>query len=90
MNIIEKLYYGEIAPYEKSRTLSKDSKELSDLIFKLDKKMKESLENSHQTELLEKYIDCIYEKAQLDEEDKFIYGFSLGMKLAMTALCAEN
>ena len=42
MNIIEELYYGKISPYEKNRNISKDSKELSEILLKSDKKMRDS------------------------------------------------
>ena len=46
--------------------------------------------NDDQKVILEKYQSCADEISRFCERDSFIYGFRLGMRLAIEALADEN
>ncbi|MBO5512175.1 MAG: hypothetical protein J6B24_10625 [Clostridia bacterium] len=82
------LWYGNVLPYEHKRDYSpiRDLTELS----KRNRAALVATLNDEQKELLEKYEGSAGEISGFCERDSFIYGFRLGMRLAIEALANEH
>ena len=85
---LTELWYGNVLPYEHRRDYSpiRDLTELS----KRNRAALVATLNPEQKELLEKYEGSADEISGFCECDSFIYGFRLGMRLAIEALTDEN
>ena len=82
------LWYGNIDPQEQAQV----NPQMPDLM-KLLERNRDTLSktlNAEQIEILEKYESCADEISGFCERDSFIYGFRLGMRLAIEALTDEN
>ena len=82
------LWYGNIDPQEQAQA----NPQVPDLLKLLERNhdaLSKTL-NDDQKELLEKYQSCADEISGFCERDSFIYGFRLGMRLAIEALTAED
>ena len=82
------LWYGNIDPQEQAPT----NPQVPDLLKLLERNhdaLNKTL-NDDQKELLEKYQSCADEISGFCERDSFIYGFRLGMRLAIEALAGED
>ena len=88
MKIIEDLYYGRIAPYERSISATPEYQKLKVLADRNEDLLRESL-SDEQKELLEKLIESITDISSISEWDMFINGFRLGMKLMMDVMKDE-
>ena len=82
------LWYGNIDPQEQAPT----NPQVPDLLKLLERNhdaLNKTL-NDDQKELLEKYQSCADEISGFCERDSFIYGFRLGMRLAIEALAEDD
>ena len=82
------LWYGNIDPQEQAQA----NPQVPDLLKLLERNhdaLSKTL-NDDQKEILEKYQCCADEISGFCERDSFIYGFRLGMRLAIEALTDEN
>ena len=82
------LWYGNIDPREQAQA----NPQVPDLL-KLLERNHEALSKTltdDQKVILEKYQSCADEIYGFCERDSFIYGFRLGMRLAIEALTDEN
>ena len=82
------LWYGNIDPQEQAQA----NPQLPDLLKLLERNhdaLSKTL-NDDQKELLEKYQSCADEISGFCERDSFIYGFRLGMRLAIEALAEDD
>ena len=82
------LWYGNIDPQEQAQA----NPQVPDLL-KLLERNRDTLSktlNAEQIEILEKYESCADEISGFCERDSFIYGFRLGMRLAIEALSDEH
>ena len=82
------LWYGNIDPKEQAQV----NPQVPDLLKLLERNhdaLSKTL-NDDQKELLEKYQSCADEISGFCERDSFIYGFRLGLRLAIEALTDEN
>ena len=82
------LWYGNIDPQEQAQA----NPQVPDLLKLLERNhdaLSKTL-NDDQKELLEKYQSCADEISGFCERDSFIYGFRLGMRLAIEALADED
>ena len=82
------LWYGNIDPQEQAQA----NPQVPDLLKLLERNhdaLSKTL-NDDQKELLEKYQSCADEISGFCERDSFIYGFRLGLRLAIEALTDEN
>ncbi len=82
------LWYGNIDPQEQAQA----NPQVPDLLKLLERNhdaLSKTL-NDDQKEILEKYQSCADEISGFCERDSFIYGFRLGMRLAIEALTDEN
>ena len=82
------LWYGNIDPQEQAQA----NPQVPDLLKLLERNhdaLSKTL-NDDQKVILEKYQSCADEISGFCERDSFIYGFRLGMRLAIEALTDEN
>lgn len=82
------LWYGNIDPQEQAQA----NPQVPDLLKLLERNhddLSKTL-NDDQKELLEKYQSCADEISGFCERDSFIYGFRLGMRLAIEALAEDD
>ena len=87
-NFIEKLYWGEIKPCEKH--LGKDhpqTKLLQNVITAEDELLRYLSEDGRRC--LEKYQDCHGKMQSALEVDRFVEGFTLGVRMMMAAAHGE-
>lgn len=86
-NILEELWYGNIAPFEQCMNDNKQMKELTGYISRHRDNLEATLSDK-QKEILIKLDDCYDELTSISEREIFIYGFKLGASLIME--CTEN
>ena len=82
------LWYGNIDPQEQAQA----NPQVPDLLKLLERNhdaLSKTL-NDDQKVILEKYQSCADEISGFCERDSFIYGFRLGMRLAIEALADED
>jgi len=82
------LWYGNIDPQEQAQA----NPQVPDLLKLLERNhdaLSKTL-NDDQKVILEKYQSCADEISGFCERDSFIYGFRLGMRLAIEALTDED
>ena len=86
-NIIDDLYFGRIHPCERN-----SSPEEQQLIGELAEHYERLLEvmTEEQREHFVMFKDCLQEIGMLAERDMFIYGFRLGMRLAVEVMTARS
>lgn len=84
-NILEDLWSGNFSPAE--HIFSKDSEyaQLLTLVERNSEKLNATL-NAEEKVIFEKYKDCSLELSEMEERAAFSKGFSLGVKLMLTAL----
>ena len=82
------LWYGSIDPHEQAQA----NPQVPDLLKLLERNHDALCKtlNDDQKELLEKYQSCADEISGFCERDSFIYGFRLGMRLAIEALAEDD
>lgn len=85
MKTLEKLWFGNICPYEKHIRKGSDFENLVRLIFKNEEKLNETLTES-QKETFEKFKDCQCEMTDISEREAFVSGFRLGAKIIIEVL----
>ena len=83
---LTELWYGNVIPHEHKRDYSPHLNEL----VKRNRAALVATLNDEQKELLEKYDGSADEISGFCERDSFIYGFRLGMRLAIEALSDEH
>ena len=82
------LWYGNIDPQEQAQA----NPQVPDLLKLLERNhdaLSKTL-NDDQKVILEKYQSCADEISGFCERDSFIYGFRLGMRLAIEALAEDD
>lgn len=85
---LTELWYGNVLPYEHKRDYSQIP-ELTELTKRNRAALVATLNNDQKT-FLEKYEGSADEISGFCERDSFIYGFRLGMRLAIEALTDEH
>lgn len=88
-NILEKLWYGNVAPWEQTGRHDREYKELTELLCRNRDRLTEGLTEA-QKELLEKYDECQNELSAKTEKNAFVQGFCLGMRLLATAAYTQT
>ena len=79
-NILEELWYGNIAPFEQCACGDARVKELLKLLARNREELDGTLTET-QKEILGKYEECLNEMHGISERDAFSYGFRLGVRL---------
>ncbi len=82
MEILEDLYYGNIAPFEQTVRRNKEYNKLMELLVRHERTLNAGL-TDEQKGALKKYRDCQSELSGISEVDAFITGFELGVKLML-------
>ena len=88
-SILEELFYGNVCPNTDCRNQEKETKELMGYLTDHHNKLMDELTDK-QKETLEKFDDCHSELTDINERDIFVYGFRLGMKIAIEVLTSDN
>jgi hypothetical protein len=89
VSILEELWYGNIAPNERYLRNSAEYKKLLELLARNQDALLSRL-NDEEKATFEKYADCMNEMACITEQDAFIKGFTLGAKIIIEVMTAEN
>ena len=79
------LYNGNLAPVNDRSERTDRINDLMELLTRHDNELHNNL-NVDCINTLEKYQDCYYELSQIESEDAFISGFSLGIKIMTEAI----
>lgn len=85
MNVLDELWYGNIDPMEAVGSGGSYYNELMGLMARNREKIAATLSEEMQ-EVLETYDDNNREMDSIAEKEAFIYGFRLGMRLAVESL----
>ena len=88
-NILEQLWYGNVAPWEQGNRLDREYKELTELLCRNRDGLTEGLTEA-QKELLDKYDECQNELSAKTEKNAFVQGFCLGMRLLAAATYTQT
>ena len=88
-NILEELWYGNVAPWEQSNRCDREYKELTELLHRNRDKLSEGLTEA-QKELLDKYDECQNELNAKTEKNAFVQGFCLGTRLLAAAIYTQT
>ena len=88
-NILEQLWYGNVAPWEHSTRNDREYKELTELLCRNRDKLTEGLTEA-QKELLDKYDECQNELSAKTERNAFVQGFCLGTRLLAAATYTQT
>lgn len=85
MNILEKLWYGNIEPAEYDTSSSKEYKEMLQLISRNEDKLLATMTDA-QKELFTKYTDCVRDYQVMAECMLFQNSFRLGAKMMLAVI----
>jgi hypothetical protein len=88
-NILEQLWYGNVAPWEQTGRHDREYKELAALLCRNRDRLTEGLTEA-QKELLDKYDECQNELNAKTEKNAFVQGFCLGMRLLAAATYTQT
>ena len=88
-NILEQLWYGNVAPWEHSTHNDREYKELTELLCRNRDRLTEGLTEA-QKELLDKYDECQNELSAKTEKNAFVQGFCLGTRLLAAATYTQT
>lgn len=89
MSIIEDLWYGDIAPWEREIKRSSEYADVLERIVQIEADLHARL-NDEEKEILEKFVDCSNEMCCISEREMFVQGFLLGAKLIIEVMNSEN
>ena len=85
MNILEELRYGNIEPAEYDTSLSKEYKQMFQLISQNEDKLLATMTDA-QKELFTKYVDCVREYQVMAECLLFQNSFRLGGRMMLEVM----
>ena len=80
MKILEELWYGNLAPWEKEFKKGSAYSELLGLVIRHNDELRKRL-NEEETEMFEKFTECTNELNGISEREAFIQGFTLGVRI---------
>ena len=83
-SILRDLWNGNLSPTNEKETRYEEAKNLMGLIDRHTNALQTQL-NDTEKQTFEKLDDCYTELAQIEREDAFANGFSLGVKLVFSA-----
>ena len=89
MTTLEKLYYGDIAPYEVQVVPGSEYDNAAQLAVQHDKMLTATL-TEQQKEQFQKFKDSKIDLMNLGERDAFCRGFSLAVRLMVDAMNREK
>lgn len=89
MSVLEDLWYGNIAPWEREIKRSSDYADALERIVQLEADLHARL-NDEEKEILERFVNCTNEMCCISEREMFVHGFTLGIKLIIEVMTSEN
>ena len=89
MSVLEDLWYGNIAPWEREIKRSSEYSDVLERIVQIEADLHARL-NDEEKEILEKFVDCSNEMCCISEREMFVQGFLLGAKLIIEVMNSEN
>ena len=89
MSVLEDLWDGNIAPWEREIKRSSDYADALDRIVQLETDLHARL-NDEEKELLERFVDCSNEMCCVSECEMFVRGFTLDIKLIIEVMSSEK
>lgn len=89
MSVLEDLWYGNIAPWEREIKRSSEYSDVLERIVQHEKELNARL-NDEEKEILEKFMNCTNEMCCISEREMFAQGFMLGAKLIIEVMNSEN
>jgi hypothetical protein len=89
MSIIEDLWYGNIAPWERETKRSSEYADVLERIVQIEADLHARL-NDEEKEILEKFVNYTNEMCCISEREMFVQGFMLGAKLIIEVMTSEN
>ena len=89
MGIIEDLWYGDVAPYERDIKHGSEYEDALKRIVQFEEDLYNRL-NEEEQEIFEKFVSCSNEICSIAERETFVRGFALGIKLIIEVMSAEN
>ena len=89
MSIIEDLWYGNIAPWEREIKRSSEYADVLERIVQIEADLHARL-NDEEKEILERFVNCTNEMCCISERETFVQGFMLGAKLIIEVMSSEN
>ena len=89
MRIIEDLWYGNIAPWEREIKRSSEYADVLERIVQLETDLHARL-NDEEKEILERFVNCTNEMCCISEREMFVRGLTLGAKLIIEVMNSEN
>ena len=89
MSVLEDLWYGNIAPWEREIKRSSEYSDVLERIVELEADLRARL-NDEEKEILEKFVNCTNEMCCISEREMFVRGFTLGIKLILEVMTSEN
>lgn len=89
MNILEELWFGNIAPYETPIVKGSEYDQASNLVIRHDAALTDTL-TQQQKDLFQKFKDAHLNMLSLGERDAFVRGFTLGVKLMVAVMNQEK
>lgn len=87
--LLTEFYYGNINPNEKQFIRGSDYEKTAKRLCKFEEQLVSRLDSESKT-LFESLVKEQMELNGLTAEENFIYGFKLGMRMAMEVLCDES
>jgi hypothetical protein len=88
MKILEELWYGNIAPWEKGFKNCGEYSELLRLVIRHIDELRERL-NDEEKEIFEKFTECNNEMHGIAEREAFIQGFTLGARIIIEVMSKD-
>ena len=89
MSIIEDLWYGNIAPWEREIKRSSEYADVLERIVQIEADLNARL-NDEEKEILERFVNCTNEMCCISEREMFVRGFTLGIKMIIEVMNSEN
>ena len=89
MSVLEDLWYGNIAPWEREIKRSSEYADVLERIVQIEADLHARL-NDEEKEIIEKFMNCTNEMCCISEREMFVRGFTLGIKLIIEVMNSEN
>ena len=88
MSILDELWYGNIAPYERDFKKGGAYAELLGYIVRHEEALQKRM-NDEEKEILEKFTECTNEMYGIAEREAFVRGFTLGARIIIEVMNTE-
>ena len=85
MKILEELWYGNLAPWEKGFKDCDEYSELLRLVIRHIDELRERL-NDEEKDMLETFTECNTEMHGIAEREAFVRGFTLGARIIIEVM----